>query len=160
MISPLNFRAIRTAKSDLPEEVGPRMTRSLYELFFVDILIGCDNVKINLLSEGSYMPNQACSPRNVFFRWNDEISNLLDGIIKYINGVAEQIEPHKHFEPILIDLMVYREKVEKLDAKKRILFFEALEAEYISSGWKNVEVASRTWQEERGRFFLGIKLSA
>lgn len=104
------------------------------------------------------MPNQACSPKDVFFRFKEETLNLLGEIVKYINGVAVQTEPHKHFEPILIDLMVYREAVEKLDAKKRILFFEALEAEYIASGWKNVDVAMQIWPEE-GRFFFGIKLS-
>lgn len=80
-------------------------------------------------------------------------------MVEYINGVAVQTEPHKHFEPILIDLMVYREEFEKLNTKKRILFLEALKAEYIGSGWRNVDAAMKIWPEE-GRFFFGIKLSA
>ncbi len=104
------------------------------------------------------MPNQACSPIDVFFCWDNETKDLLGKMIEYINGVAIQTEPHKHFEPILIDLMLYREEVEKFDAKKRILFFEALKAEYLGSGWRNVYVAMRIWPEE-GRFLFGIKLS-
>lgn len=80
------------------------------------------------------MGNAACAPRDVFLKYNSYMLNFLNEMIKYISGVATKIEPHKHGEPIVIDLMVFRKKFEKLNDQLRDLFLKALKAEYRGSG--------------------------
>jgi len=87
------------------------------------------------------MGQEACHPRDMFFRYDEKTDTLLDKIISFINGVLMSTDcAVKDLELRQIWFgMNFRDEIEDLPLDRRGEFFAALAAEYRPY-WRNVEV--------------------